>query len=88
MLACLKSVEDLGLESPSVQFRQIQGRLWEIKIKCVNSGFRIFYVCLNQDTLVLLHAYQKQSQKAPKKEIDIAMQRMMEVFNHEKDYIR
>ena len=38
--------------------------------------------------MVLLHAYQKQSQKAPKKEIEIAEQRMMEVISNEKNNIR
>ena len=88
VLACLKSVEDLGLDSPRVQFRQIRDRLWEIKIKSTSGGFRIFYVCLKKDVMVLLHGYQKQSQKAPKKEIDTALRRMTEVLSYEKDYIR
>ena len=87
ILACLKNVEELGLKSPRVQFRQIRGQLWEIKIRSASSGFRLFYVCLKNNVLVLLHAYQKQSQKAPKKEIEMAEQRMMEVIRDEKDYI-
>jgi phage-related protein len=35
---------------------------------------------------MLLHGYKKQSQKAPKKEIDTAMQRMLEVIACEKNY--
>jgi phage-related protein len=37
-------------------------------------------------TVVLLHAYQKQSQKAPKKEIEIAERRMLEVIKNVKNY--
>src|SRR6266849_2454226 len=77
VLACLKSIEDLGFESPRVQFRQIKGKLWEIKIKAASSGYRIFYVAVQQSSLVLLHAYKKQSQKAPTKEIAIAEKRML-----------
>lgn len=88
VLACLKNIEELGFDCPRVEFRQIKGQLWEIKIRSTSGGFRIFYVGLksNTKTLVLLHAYKKQSQKAPKKEIEVAKQRMSEVFNNEKDY--
>ena len=86
ILACLKSIEELGFDCPRVQFRHIRRDLWEIKIHSANAGFRIFYVGLNQNTLVLLHVYQKQSQKAPKKEIEIAEKRMLEVMQNAKDY--
>jgi len=70
ILGCLESIELLGIESNRVQFRQIEGKLWEIKIRTVNVSFRLFYVQLKL-TLVVLHGYKKQSQKAPDKEIQI-----------------
>ena len=88
LLACLKNVEDLGLDSPRVQFRQIRGHLWEIKIRLQSTGVRLFYVVLKAKTLVLLHGYKKQSQKAPKKEIETAEKRMLEVLKNERDYFR
>lgn len=36
--------------------------------------------------MVLLHAYQKQSQKAPLKEVETAEKRLLEVAKNEKDY--
>jgi len=84
--ACLKSVEELGFDCPRVQFRQIRGKLWEIKIKTANSGYRIFYVTIKQSLMILLHIYKKQSQKAPKKEIEIAEKRMLEVLENEELY--
>jgi phage-related protein len=86
VLACLKNIEELGFDCPRVQFRQIKGRLWEIKIISASAGYRIFYVCLTANKMVLLHAYKKQSQKAPKNEIETAEQRMCEVLDNEKDY--
>lgn len=44
LAGCLKSIEDLGFDSPRVQFRQIKGSLWEIKIKTSRSGYR-FFMC-------------------------------------------
>lgn len=86
VLACLKNIEELGFDCPRVEFRQMDQRLWEIKIRSGSSGFRIFYVSLKNNILVLLHAYKKQSQKAPQKELDLAKQRMREVIADEKNY--
>ena len=38
ILGCLQSVQDIGFETPRVQFRQIEGKLWEIKIRTSNGG--------------------------------------------------
>lgn len=86
LLGCLESIEQMGFESPRVEFRQIEGKLWEIKIKLSSGGHRIFYVTLGKTRMILLHAYKKQSQKAPKKEIAIALNRMEEVEANEKYY--
>lgn len=83
ILACLKSVEELGFDTPRANFRQINGKLWEIKI----SNHRIFYVTIQHDTITLLHIYKKQSQKAPPKEIKIAHRRMLEMIENENHYI-
>jgi phage-related protein len=84
--ACLKNVEELGFDCPRVQFRQIRGKLWEIKIKSANAGYRLFYVAIKKTSLVLLHAYKKQSEKAPKMEIETAEKRMIEVLDYEEIY--
>lgn len=86
VLGCLRSIEELGFNSPRVQFRQIEGKLWEIKIRSNAGGFRFFYVTLRKSKLVILHAYKKQSQKAPAKEIDIALSRQKEVEKNETNY--
>lgn len=82
VLACFKSIEDLGFDCPRVQFRQIKGKLWEIKL----SRYRVFYAIIKREVLMLLHAYKKQSQKAPNKEINVADKRLLEVQN-ESSYI-
>jgi len=86
ILACLKSIEELGFDCPRVEFRQISRKLWEIKIRTSSAGYRIFYVTIQRKTLVLLHAYKKQSQKAPTKEIEVAEKRLAEVLNDENAY--
>lgn len=87
ILACLKSIEEMGTDSPRVEFRQIRGKLWEIKIHAQKSSYRIFYVLLSKESIVLLHAYKKKSQKAPEKELNIADKRLLEVLDNERYYI-
>jgi phage-related protein len=87
IFGCLKSIEEFGFDCPRVDFRQIDGKLWEIKIKTASGGFRFFYVSVMKQIIILLHAYKKQSQKAPEKEISTARSRLKEVLTHEGDYI-
>ncbi len=66
-----------GFGSAYLDTRQIEGKLWEIRV----SRHRVFYVTISGPMMVLLHAYKKEGQKAPRKEIDVARARMKEVFN-------
>lgn len=72
VLTVLKDIQENGIVKALVTCRQIEGKLWEIKL----DAQRIFYVLIDGPTMVLLHAYKKQSQKAPKKEISVAKKRM------------
>lgn len=88
ILGCLKNIEELGFDCPRVQFRQIKGKLWEIKIRSINANYRIFYLSININIIVLLHCYKKQSQKTPIKEIEIVKKRILEVLANEQNYTR
>ena len=59
VLEGLEQVERRGLDAVRVQFRQIEGKLWEVKI----GSHRVFYVIIGKEEMVLLHAYKKQGQK-------------------------
>lgn len=74
--ATLGILEDRGIENTVVHLRPIEGKLWEIKV----AQHRIFYVLINGPIMVLLHAYKKESQKAPPVEIKVAKRRMKEVL--------
>ena len=77
VLEALEQVERRGLDAVRVEFRQIDGKLWEIKI----GSHRVFYVVIDREEMVLLHAYKKQGQKLPIKERDIATRRMKELLS-------
>jgi phage-related protein len=78
----LTAIEDLaqkGVAHSAVELRQVHGKLWEVKV----SRHRVFYVLISGPTMVLLHAYKKQAQKAPPRELKVAKQRMKEVLRGE-----
>ena len=77
VLDALEEIRQHGFDTGKVATRQIENKLWEIKI----SRHRVFYFVLSGPRMVLLHAYKKQGQKAPRAEIDVARSRMKEVIN-------
>jgi phage-related protein len=73
-------IETNGLSAIRVTFKPLDGKLWEIKFKAANSGYRILYVLLEQDMMVWLHSFSKKTQKTPPKELKIARKRMKDVL--------
>lgn len=80
LLSLLKGVQENGTYAVGVEFRQIEGKLWELKIRLRGHQHRIFYVVLKGNEMVLLHAYLKKTQKAPINEVQVAKQRMKSVI--------
>jgi len=75
----LEGIEQHGLKAPRMIFRQLEGKLWEIKMNLPGTGgYRIFYCMVQKETMLLLHAYAKKSQKAPKRELETAWQRLFD----------
>lgn len=77
LFEALDQVESYGFKAARVRFRQIEGKLWEVKV----SAHRVLYVVVGKAEMVVLHAYKKQGQKLPIKERNIAIQRMKELLS-------
>ena len=75
-----EEIERHGLECVRVQFRQLEGKLWEIKFKAPGGGFRVAYVVIEKDRMVWLHAFKKQKRKASRSDLELARRRMKEVL--------
>jgi phage-related protein len=75
-----EEIENHGLTAIRVVFKPLEGKLWEIKFKTPNSGYRILYVLVEQEMMIWLHAFTKKTQKTPTKELDIARKRLKEVL--------
>jgi phage-related protein len=68
-----------GLEFDSLDFMHLRGKLWEIKFTALGGGYRIIYVMVEQDVMLWLHAFKKDSQKTPPQELSLALRRMKEM---------
>ena len=79
LFSALNGIQENGTDAIGVDFRQIEGKLWELKIKTHGKQHRIFYIVMKGSEMILLHAYLKKTQKAPTREIDIAKQRMKQL---------
>ena len=64
-----------GLEAP-VSLRQLEGKLWEIRI----GRHRVAYVIVTGPEMVLLHAFKKQGRRTARRDIDLALRRAQEVL--------
>jgi phage-related protein len=77
----IAGIERYGLSCPRVEFRQLRGKLWEIKFRSTGGGYRVAYVLLRGDRMIWLHAFKKQSQKTSPTDLALAYRRMKDVLN-------
>lgn len=72
----MRLLEEFGPELHMPHAKQINGNIWELR----PGGSRLFYFLYFEKTFVILHGYKKETQKAPKQEIDLAIKRMKELI--------
>lgn len=79
ILSVFRDIQIYGLEAKGCAFRQLDRKLWEIKVRAPTGGYRFFYAMLTADHMHVLHSYKKQGQKAPPKELAVAKKRLKEI---------
>ena len=73
----LRLLQEFGTSLGMPHAKPIQGKLWELR----PGGIRLFYFTYIEKQFIILHGYRKQSQKAPGREIEIALRRMEELLD-------
>jgi len=53
----------------------------EIRLKDKDGIYRVFYFTKVKDKILIFHAFQKKTQKTPKKDIDLAKKRLKEMLD-------
>lgn len=77
----IAEIEKYGLGALRVIFKPLEGKLWEIKFRSVQSSFRVAYVILEKDTMTWLHVFKKKTQKTSRQDLEIARKRMKEILS-------
>lgn len=80
LLSVLNGIQGKGTDALGVEFKHIEGKLWELKIRTHGNQHRIFYVVLKSNEIILLHAYLKKTPQSPLKEIETAEQRLKQLM--------
>ncbi len=80
MLRAIDMLQRFGTNLGMPHARPVRGKLWELR---GGQFARIFYATLGERRFVLLHGYRKQTNQAPKQEIELALQRLEEVLGRE-----
>jgi phage-related protein len=69
-----------GIEHlPAKYVRHIEGRLWELRMKGKDGIVRALYVTASDQRVVIVRVFTKKTQKTPRREIKLALERAKEV---------
>jgi len=77
----LELLEKFGLELKEPYVKNLGDKLYEVRVKDQLGIYRIIYFANTGKKFVLLHGFIKKTQKTPKKELELAKQRMKEYKN-------
>jgi phage-related protein len=76
----VRLVEAMGLERVHEPYiKHLEGRLWEMRLRGKDGIARAIYVTATGRRVVILRAFTKKTQKTPRREIELALQRAKEV---------
>ncbi len=56
--------------------RHLEDKLWELREESNTNIYRLIYFFFSGQRIVFLHGFHKKTQKAPRREIEIALQRL------------
>jgi phage-related protein len=77
----IRQLGKYGFKLPKTDLAKMAGKrnLWELRIKSGGSIYRIFLAQLNRQNVVLLHIFQKKTQKTPPREMKTAIKRLQQL---------
>lgn len=73
----VRLIEETGLQAlHEPHAKQVEGKLWELRVFAREGIARSFYVLASEQQVVVLRTFVKKSQKLPRREIEIALARL------------
>ena len=80
------SLEQLRLRNVQAReplVRHVEGKVWELREESRTDIYRILYVFVSGRRIVLLHGFQKKTQKIPVSELELAHHRLQRLMERE-----
>lgn len=72
----VRLIQSNGLQAVREPYvKHLDGKLWEMRMKGHNTIARAVYVTVVEQRIVVLRVFTKKSQKTPRKEIELALNR-------------
>src|SRR5438874_9910055 len=68
--------------------RHLEGKIWEIREESNTNIYRILYFFFSGKRIILLHGFNKKTQKLPRKELDTAFRRLVLFMEHRSESTR
>ncbi len=66
---------------PAKFWKKVTGsHLWEVRVEYAGNIYRVLATFGKNNRVILLHAFQKKSQKTPRQDMEIALQRQKRYF--------
>ena len=73
------SIEQLRVRNVQAReplVRHLEGKLWELREESQTNIYRLLYVFIAGRRILFLHGFQKKTQKTPRREIELAFDRL------------
>jgi phage-related protein len=74
-------VRNVQARAPLV--RHLEGKIWELREESQTNIYRLLYAFVHPQRIVVLHGFQKKTQQTPRREIELAQQRLARFFQRE-----
>ena len=80
IIKSLDLLSNYGLTLGMPHIKPLQDKIYELRVKTKDKGYRLLYFAYVNKTFVFTHGFIKKTQKTPRKEIDKAIKRMNEIL--------
>lgn len=77
----LEQLKEQNVRAREPLVKHLEGKLWELRRASDGNIFRVLYFIYTGRNIVLLHGFQKKTQKTPRREIEVAEQRMADFIS-------
>lgn len=81
LIKIVNMMQEYGADLGMPHTKPLRNGLFEIRAKAKEGIGRAFFCYIKKEKAVILHGFIKKTQQTPKKELNIAIQRMRELKN-------